>query len=435
LKTNSVKSHKVNIITLGCSKNLVDSEVLMGQLKASNVDVVHESDDPSDVVVVNTCGFINDAKEESVDTILRYAQAKKSGLIKKVFVMGCLSQRYRKELEAEMLEVDGFYGVNDLPAILKDLGVNYRKELVGERLLTTPSHYAYLKISEGCNKKCSFCAIPLIRGKHVSRPMEDLVHEASLLAARGVRELILIAQDLTYYGYDLYKERKLASLLGSLSEIEGIEWIRLHYAYPSDFPSEIADIIRDNPKICNYLDIPLQHISEPLLRSMNRGVTREKTLHLLKTLREKNPDIAIRTTLIVGYPYETEEHFEELKAFVREQKFDRLGVFTYSPEEKTSAFYLHDAVPEEIKQQRMEEIMAIQQEISLDKNQEKVGKEFKVLIDRIEGDYYIGRTEYDSPEVDNEILIESSNPLQIGNFYKILVNRADFFDLYGTVLN
>lgn len=434
MKTKPVQNHKVNIITLGCSKNLVDSEVLMGQLKAANVDVVHESDGPSDVVVVNTCGFINDAKEESIDTILRYAEARKSGLVKKVYVMGCLSQRYRKELEAELLEVDGFYGVNDLPAILKDLGVDYRKELIGERLLTTPAHYAYLKISEGCNKKCSFCAIPLIRGKHISKPIEELVHEASALASRGVKELILIAQDLTYYGYDLYKERRLASLIESLSEIEGIEWIRLHYAYPSDFPLELAGIIRDNPKVCNYLDIPLQHISEPLLRSMNRGVTKEKTLQLLAALRENNPDIAIRTTLIVGYPYETEEHFEELKSFVREQRFDRLGVFTYSPEEKTSAYYLHDAVPEEVKQERMEEIMAIQQEISMDKNQEKVGRDYKVLIDRVEGDYFIGRTEFDSPEVDNEILVESSEPLQIGNFYRIMIHRAEHFDLYGKVI-
>lgn len=434
MKTKTTR-HKVNIITLGCSKNLVDSEVLMGQLEASNVEVVHESDEPSDVVVVNTCGFISDAKEESIDTILRYAEAKKSGQVGKVYVMGCLSQRYRKELEAEMLEVDGFFGVNDLPEILKELGVDYKKELVGERLLTTPGHYAYLKISEGCNKKCSFCAIPLIRGKHVSRPMEDLVHEASHLAARGVKELILIAQDLTYYGFDLYRERKLASLLESLCEINGIEWIRLHYAYPSDFPVEIADVVKNNPKICNYLDIPLQHISDPLLRSMNRGVTKEKTYRLLETLRGKNPGISIRTTLIVGYPYETEEHFEELKAFVKEQRFDRLGVFMYSPEEKTSAWYLHDAVPDEVKRARMEEIMEIQQEISLEKNQEKVGREFKVLIDRKEGDLYVGRSEFDSPEVDNEILIESVVPLQTGNFYKVRINRAEHFDLYGTITN
>jgi len=434
LRTKATR-HKVNVITLGCSKNLVDSEVLMGQLRAAHVEVVHESDEPSDVVVVNTCGFINDAKEESIDTILRYAKAKKAGQVGKVYVMGCLSQRYRKELEAELLEVDGFYGVNDLPEILKDLGVDYRKELIGERPLTTPGHYAYLKISEGCNKKCSFCAIPLIRGKHVSRPLEDLVHEASHLAAQGVKEIILIAQDLTYYGYDLYRERKLTSLLESLSEINGIEWIRLHYAYPSDFPVEIADVMKKSPKICNYLDIPLQHISDLLLRSMNRGVTREKTYRLLETLREKNPGIAIRTTLIVGYPYETEDHFEELKEFVKEQRFDRLGVFMYSPEEKTSAWYLHDVVPDEVKKARMEEIMEIQQEISLEKNLEKVGREFKVLIDRKEGDLYVGRSEYDSPEVDNEILIDSPKPLQTGNFYQVKINRADYFDLYGTLIN
>lgn len=433
MKTKSIQRHRINIITLGCSKNLVDSEVLMGQLQAANIEVVHESDEPSDVVVVNTCGFINDAKEESIDTILRYAEAKKAGQVGKVYVMGCLSQRYRKELEAELLEVDGFYGVNDLPEILKDLGVDYRKELIGERLLTTPGHYAYLKISEGCNKKCSFCAIPLIRGKHVSRPMEDLIHEASHLAVRGVKEIILIAQDLTYYGYDLYRERKLASLLESFCEIDGLEWMRLHYAYPSDFPVEIADVMKNNPKICNYLDIPLQHISDPLLRSMNRGVTKAKTYRLLETLREKNPGIAIRTTLIVGYPYETDDHFEELKEFVKDQRFDRLGVFMYSPEEKTSAYYLHDAVPDEVKRARMEEIMEIQQEISMEKNQEKVGREFKVLIDRKEGDLYVGRSEFDSPEVDNEILIDSPEPLKTGNFYQVKIDRADYFDLYGTL--
>lgn len=426
--------HKVNIITLGCSKNLVDSEVLMGQLKAGQIDVVHESDDPSDVVVINTCGFINDAKEESIETILRFAEAKKEGVVGKVFVMGCLSQRYRKELEAELLEVDGFYGVNDLPSILKDLGADYKKELIGERLLTTPKHYAYLKISEGCNKKCSFCAIPLIRGKHISKPIEELVHEAAHLARQGVRELILIAQDLTYYGYDLYKQRKLGELLEALSAIDGIEWIRLHYAYPSDFPLEIADIMAKNPKVCNYLDIPLQHISDPLLRSMNRGVTREKTLRLLETVRKKNPGIAIRTTLIVGYPNESEENFEELKNFVREQRFDRLGVFMYSPEEKTSAFYLHDEIPEAVKKARMEEIMEIQQEISLEKNHEKVGKVLKVLIDRKEGELYVGRSEFDSPEVDNEILIQSDTPLKTGNFYPVKILNADFFDLYGTLI-
>jgi ribosomal protein S12 methylthiotransferase len=434
VKTKAVR-HTVNIITLGCSKNIVDSEVLMGQLKAGHIDVAHESDSPADVVVINTCGFINDAKEESIDTILRYAEAKKQGLVGKVYVMGCLSQRYRKELEAELLEVDGFYGVNDLPKILKDLGVDYRKELVGERLLTTPGHYAYLKISEGCNKKCSFCAIPLIRGKHISRPIEELVHEASHLAGKGVKELILIAQDLTFYGYDLYRQRKLGDLLEALSEIDGIEWIRLHYAYPSDFPEELVDIMAGNPKICNYLDIPLQHISDDILRSMNRGVTGRRTIQLLEDLKSKIPGIAIRTTLITGYPNETEEHFEELKTFVREQRFDRLGVFTYSPEEKTSAYYLKDTVPEDVKQARMEEIMAIQQEISLEKNLEKVGMVLKVLVDRKEGEHYVGRSEYDSPEVDNEILISSDINLEPGNFYKVEITRADFFDLYGKIIS
>lgn len=433
MKTKQLR-HKVNIITLGCSKNVVDSEVLMGQLKAQNVDVAHDSDDPSDVVVVNTCGFINDAKEESIDTILRYANAKKDGLVGKVFVMGCLSQRYRKELEAELLEVDGFYGVNDLPVILKDLGVNYRRELVGERLLTTPSHYAYLKISEGCNKKCSFCAIPLIRGKHVSRPMEDILHEAAHLAAHGVKEIILIAQDLTYYGMDLYQERRLGHLLDNLVQIEGIEWIRLHYAYPTDFPDDILAVMHKHEKICNYIDIPLQHISDVLLRSMNRGITKEKTLKLLDRIRDGVPGVAIRSTLIVGYPYETEDHFEELKNFVREQQFDRLGVFTYSPEEKTSAYYLHDIVPVEVKQARLEEIMEIQQDISFKKNQEKVGKVYKVLIDRNEGEFYIGRTEFDSPEVDNEILISSASVLSVGSFCRVRIDRADFFDLFGTVI-
>jgi len=425
--------HTINIVTLGCSKNLVDSEVLMGQLRYAGVDVVHEADGPADVVVVNTCGFINDAKEESIDTILRYARAKQEGLVGKVFVMGCLSQRYRKELAAELLEVDGFYGVEELPLILKDLGIDYRKELVGERMLTTPRHYAYLKISEGCNKKCSFCAIPLIRGKHISRPLEEIIHEATLLASKGVKEIILIAQDLTYYGMDLYKERKLKSLLEALARIEGIVWVRLHYAYPSDFPAEILDLVCEHPKICKYIDIPLQHISDELLRSMNRGLTREKTLNLLHTFREKVPGIAIRTTLIVGYPHETEAHFEELKAFVRLQRFDRLGVFTYSPEEKTAAYYLHDGVPDEVKQSRMEALMEIQQEISLEKNREKVGQTFEVLIDRQEGEYYIGRSEFDSPEVDNEILITSPQPLETGCFYPVKIERAEHFDLFGNV--
>lgn len=422
------------MITLGCSKNLVDSEVLMGQLKAGNVDVVHESGDPSEIVVINTCGFINDAKEESVNTILRFAGAKKEGFVKKVYVMGCLSQRYKKELEAELLEVDGFYGVDDLPAILKELGVDYRKELIGERLLTTPSHYAYMKISEGCDKKCSFCAIPLIRGKHISRPMEDIYHEASRLAGQGVKEIMLIAQDLTYYGWDLYRERKLAGLLEMLSRIEGLEWIRLHYAYPSDFPLEILDVIRDKPNICNYIDMPLQHINDTLLRSMKRAATREKTYRLLDAIRSKVPDVALRTTLIVGYPYETQEHFEELKDFVSEQRFDRLGVFTYSPEEKTGAYYLHDVVPDEVKQARMEEIMEIQQEISLQKNLEKVGRTLKVIVDRQENGLYIGRSEYDSPEVDNEIIVHSDAGLITGQFYNVMIDGAEPFDLTGHVV-
>ena len=403
----------------------------MGQLRSSGVDVVHESNEPSDVVVINTCGFINDAKEESVNTILRYADAKQQGFINKLFVMGCLSQRYEKELKEELLEVDGFYGVHDLPRILGDLGVDYKKELVGERLLTTPSHYAYLKISEGCDKQCSFCAIPLIRGKHISRPMEDIVHEARLLAGQGVKEIILIAQDLTYYGYDLYRKRRLGELLDKLAEVQGIEWIRLHYAYPSDFPLEVLDAMNRHARICRYIDIPLQHISDPLLRSMHRGTTRDKTYRLLDTIREKVPGIAIRTTLIVGYPYETEAHFQELKDFVREQRFDRLGVFTYSPEEKTSAYYLHDSVPDEVKQARMEEIMSIQQQISLGKNQDKVGATFRVLIDRREGDYFVGRTEFDSPEVDNEVLVTLSEKISIGCFYDVMIENAGDFDLMG----
>jgi ribosomal protein S12 methylthiotransferase len=431
---NRKKNHKVNIITLGCSKNLVDSEVLMGQLRTSGIDVVHESDDPSDIVVINTCGFINDAKEESIDTILRYAGAKKEGLVNKVYVMGCLSQRYKKDLEKELLEVDGFYGVDDLPAILNTFGVDYRRELVGERLLTTPQHYAYMKISEGCNRNCSFCAIPLIRGKHHSRPMEDILHEASLLVSRGVKEIMLIAQDLTYYGFDIYRKRNLAELLQKLAAIPGLEWIRLHYAYPADFPLELLDVMREHTNICNYLDIPLQHISEPLLRSMHRGISKERTYHLLDTFREEIPGIALRTTLIVGYPYETEAQFDELKNFVTDQQFDRLGVFTYSPEEKTAAYYLKDVIPEEVKQQRLEEIHNIQQEISYRKNQEKVGKEFKVILDRLEGEYYIGRTEYDSPEVDNEVLLPFTRRLNTGEFHQVKITKADFFDLYGEIV-
>lgn len=427
------RQHTVNIITLGCSKNVVDSEVLMGQLRAVGIDVVHESDQPSDTVVINTCGFIKDAKEESINTILQFARAKKDGRVKKVFVMGCLAERYKKELQEELLEVDGFFGTHELPSVLKTLGVDYRKELVGERLLTTPQHYAYLKISEGCDRNCSFCAIPLMRGKHVSRPMEEIFHEASLLVARGVRELILIAQELTYYGLDLYGKRMLPELLEALCSIDDLKWVRLHYAYPSDFPQEVLDVMSAQPKICKYIDIPLQHISDPLLRSMHRATTREKTLGLLRAIREKVPGIAIRTTLIVGYPYETEAHFEELKQFVTEQRFDRLGVFTYSPEEKTAAWYLKDAIPEAVKQQRMEEIMQIQEQISLELNQNKVGKTLQVLIDRQEGEFYVGRSEFDSPEVDNEVLVTSAKTLEAGRFYPVTITRADAFDLFGSV--
>jgi ribosomal protein S12 methylthiotransferase len=427
------KKHTVNIITLGCSKNLVDSEVLMGQLRASDIDVVHESDKPSETIVINTCGFIHDAREESVNTILEYARAKEEGLVKNVFVMGCLSERYRKELEEELLEVDGFFGTHELPEILKTLGVDYRKELIGERLLTTPSHYAYMKISEGCDRKCSFCAIPLMRGKHVSRPMEEIFHEANHLVSGGVREIILIAQELTYYGLDLYGKRMLPELLETLASIDKLAWIRLHYAYPSDFPVEVLDVIANQPKICKYIDIPLQHISDPILRSMNRATSRMKTLDLLNTIREKIPGVALRTTLIAGYPHETETEFEELKEFVKEQRFDRLGVFTYSPEEKTAAYLLEDTVPEEVKQQRMEVIMELQQQISFEKNQDKVGQIVEVIVDRKEGEYFVGRTEFDSPEVDNEVLITSKKKLETGHFYSVLVNRADAFDLYATL--
>jgi ribosomal protein S12 methylthiotransferase len=427
------RKHTVNIITLGCSKNTVDSEVLMGQLRAGNIDVVHESESPSDTVVINTCGFIKDAKEESVNTILQYARAKQEGLVKNVYVMGCLSERYRKELQEELLEVDGFFGTHDLPEVLKTLGVDYKKELIGERLLTTPSHYAYMKISEGCDRKCSFCAIPLMRGKHVSRPMEEIYHEATHLVKEGVRELILIAQELTYYGLDLYGKRMLPELLEALCTIKGLEWIRLHYAYPSEVPSEVLDVIARQPKICKYIDIPLQHISDPVLRSMNRATTREKTMELLKKIRDKVPGVAIRTTLIVGYPAETEEHFEELKEFVKQQRFERLGVFTYSPEEKTAAYYLKDAIPDEIKQQRMEEIMEIQQQISHEKNEAEVGSTVKAIVDKKEGEFYVCRSEFDSPEVDNEILVTSKKKLKVGEFYPMTITRADYFDLYAQV--
>lgn len=423
-------SKKVNIITLGCSKNLVDSENLLGELKARGMEVMHESSEPADYVIINTCGFIGDAKEESVDTILEFAEAKKKGRYDKLFVTGCLSQRYASQLKDEIHEVDGFYGTDDIPAILRDLGFDPRKDLIGDRFLTTPSHYAYLKISEGCDRKCSFCAIPLIRGKHVSRPIGSLVDESEMLVSKGVKELILIAQDLTWYGIDLYKEQRLGSLLKELAAVRGLEWIRLHYAYPTSFPLDVLEIIKDHDNICNYIDIPLQHISDPILKSMKRGAGEKETRMLIEKIRTILPDAAIRTTMLVGYPGETESDFRKLLEFVKESRFERLGVFTYSPEEGTSAFELNDDVPDAVKQERMEELLAVQQLISLENNESKIGKEFKVLIDGREGDMMTGRTEYDSPEVDNEVLI-SDTALKAGEFHNIRILSASEFDLTG----
>jgi len=427
------KKQVVNVVTLGCSKNLVDSEVLMRQLDNRYI-VTNDSNDPSDIMIINTCGFIQDAKEESIDMILSAVEAKKAGLLKKVIVTGCLSQLYKKELQEEIKNVDAFFGVNDLPKILQSLEVNYKKELVGERRLTTPSHYAYLKISEGCDRSCSFCAIPLIRGRHISKPFEEIVTEAGKLAEKGVKELILIAQDLTYYGLDLYQKRRITELVQRLSEIDGIEWIRLHYAYPAGFPEELLDVMRDNPKVCRYLDIPLQHINSRILQSMKRGLDGKKTRQLALSWREKVPDIALRSTFIVGYPGETEEEFQQLLDFIREMRFDRLGVFRYSPEENTAAYNLPDDVPAEVKQEREEQLMELQQQISLEMNNEKIGKTFKVIIDKKEGGFYVGRTEFDSPEVDNEVMITAKeNNLQPGKFYQVKIIRSDFYDLYGEV--
>ena len=433
MRTKSLKKNKVNVITLGCSKNIYDSEVLMGQLSANKFDVVHEStEDDAAIVIINTCGFIDNAKQESIDTILAYAQAREAGKIEKLIVTGCLSERYKPELEKEIGNVDGFFGTRDLPRLLKSLGADYKHELIGERLLTTPAHYAYLKISEGCDRPCSFCAIPLMRVKHASVPKEQLVEQARLLASKGTRELILIAQDLTYYGLDLYGKRELADLIRQLAAVDGIRWIRLHYAFPSGFPMEVLDVMRELPNVCNYIDIPLQHIADPMLKSMRRGITREKTVELVKEMRERVPGIAIRTTLITGYPGETEKDFEAMREWVRETRFDRLGVFTYSHEENTHAFRLTDDVPEEIKRERAEAIMAVQQEISAQKNQELVGRILPVLIDRKEGNHFIGRTEYDSPEVDNEVLIDAREHfLRIGDFTTVRIIRAEEFDLYA----
>ena len=433
MRTKSHKKNKINVVTLGCSKNIYDSEVLMGQLKANNIKVEHESESQeNDIVVINTCGFIDNAKEESVNTILDFVKRKEEGSVEKVFVTGCLSERYKPDLEKEIPNVDQYFGTTELPKLLKALGADYKHELIGERLTTTPKHYAYLKIAEGCDRPCSFCAIPLMRGKHVSKPIEDLVTESENLAKNGVKELILIAQDLTYYGLDIYKKRCLADLLIALKDVKGIEWIRLHYAFPTGFPQDVLDVIRDEEKVCNYIDIPLQHIADNVLKSMKRGTTFEKTNSLLRDFREKVPGMAIRTSLIVGYPGETEKDFEILKNWVRDTKFDRLGVFTYSHEENTSAYDLEDDVPAEVKTARANEIMAIQQEVSMRLNGDKVGKEFKVLIDRKEGNFFIGRTEFDSPDVDNEVLIDASKHfVRQGDFVQVKVYEASDYDLFA----
>lgn len=431
MRTKSLKKNKINVVTLGCSKNLYDSEVLMGQLKANNKDVVHEEE--GNIAVINTCGFIDNAKEESINTILEFVKKKEAGEVEKVFVTGCLSERYKSDLENEIPDVDRYFGTTDLPVLLKALGADYKHELIGERLTTTPKNYAYLKIAEGCDRPCSFCAIPLMRGKHRSKPIEDLVTEAGKLAVKGVKELILIAQDLTYYGLDLNKKRELAELLRALCKVEGIEWIRMHYAFPTGFPMNVLEVMKEEPKICHYLDIPLQHISDAILKSMRRGTTGEKTTRLLQQFREKVPDMAIRTTLIVGYPGETDKDFQILKNWVKQMRFERLGCFTYSHEENTHAYTLEDNVPEEVKQTRANEIMEIQSQISWELNQNKIGKEYRVLIDRKEGNYFVGRTEFDSPDVDNEVLIDArTSYVKIGDFAQVKIHDAADFDLYGT---
>jgi ribosomal protein S12 methylthiotransferase len=436
MRTKSLKNNKINVITLGCSKNIYDSEVLMGQLKANKMEVEHESEkDDANIVVINTCGFIDNAKEESVNTIIEQAERKSDGKIDKLFVTGCLSERYKPDLEKEIPNVDEYFGTTDLPKLLQALGADYKHELIGERMTTTPKHYAFLKIAEGCDRPCSFCAIPLMRGKHKSKPIEDLVKEATNLARDGVKELILIAQDLTYYGLDLYKSRRLADLLVELAKVEGIEWIRLHYAFPTGFPEDVLEVIRTNDKICNYIDIPLQHISDSVLKSMRRGTTHQKTDALLKKFREDVPGMAIRTSLIVGYPGESEEDFQELKQWVSDTEFDRLGVFTYSHEENTHAHLLEDDVPEEIKHQRAEEIMELQSDISYRLNQAKVSQTFKVLFDRKEGEYFIGRTEFDSPDVDNEVLVKATDSyVRMGDFANVKITHADHYDLYGDIV-
>ena len=436
MKTKTLKKNKVNVVTLGCSKNVFDSEVLMAQLKANQFDVEHESlTDDSEIVIINTCGFIESAKQESIDTIIRFAEAKAEGLVSKVYVTGCLSERYKGDLEKEIPEVDAYFGTRDLPRLLKTLKADYKHELVGERILTTPNHYAYLKIAEGCDRPCSFCAIPLMRGKHVSTPIEELVKNTKTLVAGGVKEVMLIAQDLTYYGLDLYKKRALSDLLKQLSDIDGLDWIRLHYAFPAGFPMDVLDVMNERSNICNYLDMPLQHGSTKILQAMRRGTTREKTEELVQSIRDKVPGIALRTTLISGYPGETEADFQEMYDWVERSRFDRLGIFTYSHEDNTHAFEFNDDVPQKVKQERADIIMELQSGISHELNQLKVGQTFKTLIDRAEGNYFIGRTEFDSPEVDNEVLLNKSKDyVRIGYFVDVKIDSADHFDLFGTVV-
>jgi ribosomal protein S12 methylthiotransferase len=436
MRVRSSKKNKINVVTLGCSKNIYDSEVLMGQLQANGKEVTHEApvDEEGNIIVINTCGFIDNAKQESIDMILNYADKKEQGLVDKVFVTGCLSERYKPDLQKEIPNIDEYFGTRELPKLLKALRADYKHELVGERLTTTPQHFAYLKIAEGCDRPCSFCAIPLMRGKHKSTPIEDLVLESKKLAAKGVKELILIAQDLTYYGLDIYKKRELAKLLKELVKVEGIEWIRLHYLFPAGFPEDVLDVIREEPKVCNYIDIPLQHIADPILKSMKRGTTMAKTNALLDKMRAKVPGIAIRTTLIAGYPGETEEDFLTMLQWVKDQRFERLGVFAYSHEENTGAYVLEDDVPAEVKQERVNLIMEAQSEISYEKNQVHVEEEFQVLVDRKEGAFYVGRTEHDSPDVDNEVLIEAeSSYLRVGDFVKVKITSASEYDLHAEI--
>jgi len=437
LKTKTLAKDKVSVITLGCSKNTVDSEVMMAHLSHGGYDVIHDKwKKGRNVVIVNTCGFIDKAKEESINTIMEYADAKSKGKIEKLYVTGCLSQRYKDNLETEIPEVDAYYGTAELPRLLKNFKIDYKHELVGERFLSTPKHFAYLKISEGCNRTCSFCAIPLMRGKHISVSIENLVEEAKKLAQKGVKELILIAQELTYYGIDIYKKRKLPELLSALADVEGIEWIRLHYAYPAQFPMEIIDEMAKNPKVCHYLDMPLQHAGDKVLKSMRRNITNDETRDLIKAIRAKVPDVSIRTTMLVGYPGEAEQDFEALKNFIEDMRFERLGVFQYSHEESTRAHTLEDDISTELKEERAAELMDIQEQISLELNKLKIGKTYRVLFDRKEGNYFIGRTEYDSPEVDNEVLVPADkNYVRVGDFANVKINTAEAFDLYGEIVD